>query len=76
MFCSSPLFLGEWQTYPEKEQYNCYSWLSKEKSVKTRIRVEKTISEMALKKVKFTFNFVAHEANVSKFTNKRILELW
>ncbi len=50
--------------------------LSKEKSVKTRIRVEKTISEMGLKKVKFTFNFVAHEANVSKFTNKRILELW
>ncbi len=40
--------------------------LSKEKSEKTRIRVEKTISEMALKKEKINFNSVAQKANVSK----------
>ncbi|CAM4126860.1 hypothetical protein [Abyssicoccus albus] len=35
--------------------------LSKEKSEKTRIRVEKTISEMALKKEKINFNFVSQK---------------
>lgn len=40
--------------------------LSKEKSGKTRIRVEKTISEMALKKERINFNSVAQKANVSK----------
>ncbi|PGQ83973.1 transposase [Bacillus anthracis] len=40
--------------------------LSKEKSEKTRSRVEKTISEMALKKERINFNSVAHKANVSK----------
>ncbi len=40
--------------------------LSKEKSENTRIRVEKTISEMALKKEKVNFNSVAQKANVSK----------
>lgn len=83
MFCSNPLFLGECQTHPKdvpllkKSNTTTIAQLSKEKSVKTRIRVEKKILEMTLKKVKFTFNVVAHEANVSKngFTNKRILEL-
>ena len=40
--------------------------LAKDKSEKTRIRVEKTISEMALKKEKINFNSVAQKANVSK----------
>lgn len=40
--------------------------LSKEKLEKTRIRVEKTISEMALKKEKINFNSFAQKANVSK----------
>lgn len=40
--------------------------LSKEMSEKTRIRVEKTISEMALKKEKINFNSVAQKANISK----------
>ena len=40
--------------------------LSKEKSENTKIRVEKTISEMALKKDKINFNSVAQKANVSK----------
>src|SRR5699024_4265314 len=40
--------------------------LSKEKSEKTRIRVEKTISEMVIKKEKINFNSVSEKANVSK----------
>lgn len=40
--------------------------LAKDKSEKTRIRVEKTISEMALKEEKINFNSVAQKANVSK----------
>lgn len=40
--------------------------LSKEKSKKTKIRVEKAISEMALKNEKINFNSVAQKANVSK----------
>lgn len=40
--------------------------LSKEKSEKTRIKVENTISEMTLKKEKINFNSVAQKANVSK----------
>ncbi len=40
--------------------------LAKDKSEKTRIRVEKAISEMALKEEKINFNTVAQKANVSK----------
>ncbi|OKL38237.1 DUF6262 family protein [Domibacillus mangrovi] len=40
--------------------------LSKEKSEKTRIRVEKAISEMALKNEKINFNTVSQKANASK----------
>lgn len=40
--------------------------LSKEKSEKTRIRVEKAISEMAIKKEKINFNTVSRKASVSK----------
>jgi len=49
--------------------------LSKEKSEKTKIRVEKTISEMAIKKEKINFNSVSEKANVSKswlYKNKDI----
>lgn len=40
--------------------------LAKDKSEKTRIRVEKVISEIGLKEEKINFNFVAQKANVSK----------
>ncbi|KAA6466186.1 MULTISPECIES: DUF6262 family protein [Bacillus cereus group] len=40
--------------------------LSKEKSAKTRMSVEKAISEMALKNERINFNSVAQKSNVSK----------
>src|SRR5699024_9309811 len=40
--------------------------LSKEKSEKTRNRVEKTISEKVIKKEKINFNSVSEKANVTK----------
>ena len=51
--------------------------LAKDKSEKTRIRVEKTISEMALKEEKINFNSVAQKQMFQShgFTNKKILEL-
>lgn len=51
--------------------------LSKEKSEKTRIKVEMTISEMALKKEKINFNSVLKRQMYQNqcFINKMILEL-
>lgn len=40
--------------------------LAKEKSIKVRNKVEKTISEMALQNEKINFNTVSKKANVSK----------
>lgn len=50
----------------EKSNTTAIIQLSKEKSEKTRIRVEKTISEMVIKKEKINFNSVSEKANVSK----------